>query len=129
MDISMWKDVTGLFLQLANIVIIGCGFYKFLNKPHDTLEEKHNELKKRVDTHDVEIKEIKESLYHGKDKFREHDNEFTTIWDVMLAFVDFEITYCHNTGYDKQEDLIRAKRTLEKYLASGRRNQNETDET
>ena len=79
MNVSEWKDITGLLLQLANIVIISYGAYKFMNKPHDTLEEKHQELKKRVDEHDVEIKEVKESLYHGKDKFREHDNEFVTI--------------------------------------------------
>ena len=35
----------------------------------------------------------------------------------MLSFVDFEIAYCHNTGYKDNEDLIKAKRLLQQYLA------------
>ena len=105
------------------------GFYKFLNKPHDSLEEQHKELVKRVDKHDAAIDDIKDSMHKGNDRFRDYDEEFICVWDVMLAFVDFEITYCQNTGYVHKEDLIRAKQTLEKFLARGRRKHHEEIET
>ena len=34
------KDIFQITLQMANLIIIVYGGYKFLNKPHDTLEEK-----------------------------------------------------------------------------------------
>lgn len=127
MTAQEFKDLLQIALQLANMIIIGYGFYKFLNKPHDTLEEKHEELKKRVDKHDVELEDIKESMHLGNDKFRDYDEEFVCVWDVMLAFVDFEIAYCQSTGYTQKEDLVRAKQTLEKFLARGRRKRHERE--
>ena len=49
MDLQAFSEILKVFLQVANIVVLGYALYKFLNKPHDTLEEKHEELKKRVD--------------------------------------------------------------------------------
>lgn len=129
MDAQAISSGLGLILQVANIAILGYTLFKFLNKPHDALEQQHNELVKRVDKHDVEIEDIKDSMHKGNDKFRDYDEEFICVWDVMLAFVDFEITYCQNTGYVQKEDLIRAKTTLEKFLARGRRKHHEESET
>lgn len=91
--------------------------FKFLNKPHDTLETKHDELKKRVDEHDVKFKEIEESLHHGNDKFRQQADINEVFINCMLAFIDFEMAYCSATGYKDLEDLDNAKQTLRKYLA------------
>ena len=95
----------------ANICIIGYGFYRFLNKPHTTLESKVNE-------HDVKIKEIEDSLKQGNDRFREQDNTNEVMQICMLALIDFELSYCSHTNYEHTEDLIKAKDILRKHLAS-----------
>ena len=120
MNIQDISSALGLILQLANIVIIGYGLYKFLNKPHDTLEEKHEELAKRVDKQDIRLDDIEESLLKGNDKFRNQEETNATFKSVMLSFINFEIAYCIHTGYDNNEDLINAKKELESYL-SGKR--------
>lgn len=106
-----------LILSFGNICIIGYAFVKFLNKPHDTLETKHEELKRRVDEHDVKFKEVEESLHQGNDKFRKQDDINEVFINCMLAFIDFEMAYCTATGYKDIEDLGNAKQTLRKYLA------------
>lgn len=122
-DVMSIQDISstlGLILQLANVVVIGYGLYKFMNKPHDTLEEKHEELAKRVDKQDIRLDDIEESLLKGNDKFRNQEETNATFKSVMLSFINFEIAYCIHTGYDNNEDLINAKRELENYL-SGKR--------
>ena len=106
-----------MILSFGNICIIGYAFIKFLNKPHDTLETKHEELKRRVDEHDVKFKEVEESLHHGNDKFREQKEINEVFINCMLAFIDFEMAYCLHTGYEYAEDLVEAKNVLQKYLA------------
>lgn len=115
--ITQVKDILQVLLQFANIIIIGYGLYKFLNKPHDTLETKHEDLKKRVDEHDVKIKDIEDSLHQGNDKFREQKKANATFKSVMLSFIHFEIAYCIHNGYEHTEDLMEAKKELEDYLA------------
>lgn len=106
-----------LTLSLSNVCIIGYGFYKFLNKPHDSLADK-------VNTHDVEIKEIKASLLHGNDRFREQENVNETqsntnavIIHSVLALIEFEIQYCLTEHKDMSEGLKRAKEDLNNYLS------------
>lgn len=117
MDTQSLSSIMGLVLQFANIAILVYALYKFLNKPHDTLENKHEILEKRVDEHDLKFKEIDESLHHGNDKFRKQDNLNEVFINCMLAFIDFEMAYCQHTGYDDTSDLDNAKDTLRKYLA------------
>lgn len=117
MSIQGISSILGLILQMANIVVIGYGLYKFMNKPHDTLEEKHEELAKRVDKHDAKIEDIEESLLKGNDRFRVQEETNATFKSVMLSFINFEIAYCIHTGYDNNEDLINAKKELESYLS------------
>lgn len=118
-------------------------FIKFLNKPHDTLEEKHDNLEKTVEElgrkissletlvktmaehtallneHSVKLKEHEESLHHGNDKFRKQADINEVFINCMLAFIDFEMAYCAHTGYEDITDLTNAKDTLRKYLAKG----------
>lgn len=117
MSIQDISSTLGLILQMANIVVIGYGLYKFMNKPHDTLEEKHEELVKRVDKQDIRLDDIEESLLKGNDKFRNQEETNATFKSVMLSFINFEIAYCIHTGYDNNEDLINAKKELESYLS------------
>ena len=105
-----------VFLQIAQVVTILFAVYKFTRKPHDTLEEKHKALEKRVDEHDVKIKEVETSLKQGNDKFRKQEETNATFKSVMLSFVNFELAYCSNTGYEDNQDLLDAKRELNEYL-------------
>ena len=121
MDWNGFSDFLKIILQVAQVVALIYAGYKFTRKPHDTLEQKHEALERRVDAHDVEIKEVKESLHQGNDKFREQGQEIRTLKatfkSVVLAFVNFEVAYCMNTGYEHTEELIKAKHEIEKYLS------------
>lgn len=116
-DWNAFSEFLKIVLQFANVVIIGYALYKFLNKPHNSLEERHEALKKRVDAHDVKFKEVEESLHQGNDKFRKQADMNEVFINCMLAFIDFEMAYCSSTGYKDTEDLETAKATLRKYLA------------
>lgn len=116
MGLQEFSDILKVLLQVANIAVLGYAAYKFLNKPHDSLESKHEELKKRVDEHDVKLKEVEESLHQGNDRFREQEQTNATFKSVMLSFVDFEIAYCLHTNYEFTEDLKKAKKELQEYL-------------
>ena len=105
-----------VFLQIAQVVTILFAIYKFTRKPHDTLEEKHKALEKRVDEHDVKIKEVETSLKQGNDKFRKQEETNATFKSVMLSFINFELAYCSSTGYEDNQDLLEAKRELNEYL-------------
>ena len=40
--------------------------------------------------------------------------------NCMLAFIDFELSYCSHTDYKYTEDLDKAKDTLRRHLARNR---------
>lgn len=103
-------------LMFGNICALGYVFVKFLGKPHSTLEQ-------RVTALEVEQKDMKQSLREGNDKFREHEEEFKkqkkmnkAFKTINLCFVNFEVAYCMNTGYEHTEDLKNARHELEHLL-------------
>ena len=98
-----------LVLACGNLCIMLFALYKFLASPRTSLEKRVVEL-------EVEIKNIKDSLAKGNDQFRMQNKMNKAIFNVMLAFIDFEIAYCHNTGYKDNEDLIKAKDAIQTYL-------------
>ena len=110
-DWNALSEFLKIVLQLANVVVLGYAAYKFFNRPHDTLETKVEEIKKRVD------EEVEESLHQGNDRFRKQADLNEVFINCMLAFIDFEMAYCSATGYKDTEDLEMAKSTLRKYLA------------
>ena len=110
MDTATILPIAQLVLAVCNIIIIAYGGYKFINKPHDNLKE-------RVDAHDVEIKEIKASLKMGNDRFREQDNTNEVLIRSTLALVEFEIQYCLTEKKPMSEDLKKAKEDLHDYLS------------
>lgn len=99
-----------LVLTSANIIILAYAFFKFLNKPQDTLNT-------RVTLLETELRDIKASLAQGNDKFKEQERTNATFKSVMLAFVDFEIAYCLHTNYEFTEDLMKAKQELQEYVS------------
>ena len=124
---DLFSDYLKIFLQIAQVVTILFAVYKFTRKPHDTLEEKHKALEKRVDEHDVKIKEVETSLRQGNDKFRKQEETNATFKSVMLSFINFELAYCSSTGYEDNQDLLDAKRELNEYLTGKRHDKEERD--
>ena len=99
----------GLILTILNII-------DKRNNMKQSAEQPFNDLKKRVDGHDIEINDIKQALKLGNDRFREQEATNATFKSVMLSFVNFEIAYCLHTNYPHTEELIQAKDELESYL-------------
>ena len=117
MSVQTLLPILQMVLAFGNICVLGYALMNFLKRPHDTLETKVEELKKRVDTHDLKFKEVEDSLRQGNDKFRKQDELNEVFINCMLAFIDFEMAYCSATGFKDTEDLESAKTTLRKYLA------------
>lgn len=120
MDMNAFSEMLKIFLQVANVVVLGYALYKFLNKPHDTLEAKVEQLSRQVDELNIKLKEVNESLHQGNDKFRQQEETNATFKSVMLSFVNFEIAYCLHTDYPHTSELMDAKEELESYLTGNR---------
>lgn len=105
-----FSEFLKILLQFANVVVLGYALFKFLNKPHSTLET-------RVNEHEVKIKEIEQSLHQGNDRFKEQESTNEVMQSCMLALIDFELAYCIHTSYEDTEDLMRAKTELRNHLA------------
>ena len=110
MDFTVLLPVLQTVLAFCNICILGYALFKFLNRPHNTLEE-------RVNAHDVEIREIKASLKQGNDRFREQDDTNEVLIRSVLALVEFEMQYCLTEKKPMSNGLEKAKENLDNYLA------------
>lgn len=97
-------------IAAANICVIGYGFYKFLGKPHLTLES-------RIAVLEAKVKENEDRLKSGNKRFEVLEERDQVFMNCMLAFVDFEIAYCHNTGYADTDDIMKARKVLHEYLS------------
>ena len=107
------KDILGIVLQIANILVLAWAFFKFLKRPHDTMDA-------RVISLEAKIKEIEYSLKEGNDKFRELGNAVEAITRSTLALIEFEIQYCTLEGKGLSEELKQARSELHSYLAGKR---------
>lgn len=117
MDVQTVLPVLQMILAFGNICVLGYALMKFLNKPHDTLEDK-------VNTHDIKIRDIELALHQGNDRFREQDEEFkrqeetnSVLIHSILALIEFEIQYCLTEHKEMSKDLERARDDLHSYLA------------
>lgn len=102
--------VLQMVLAAGNICIIGYGFYKFLGKPHSTLESKIVRL-------DTELKELKDRVKEGDRNIDVNGEALEAIQRCLLCLLEFEISYCITTGYGNTKELEDAKRELHSYLA------------
>lgn len=110
MSIQEVKDILQLVISVISICVSMFALYKFLSKPHNSLEARVSHLEK-------DVADIKTSLREGNDKFREQAKLNAVFKAVNLAFIDFEIAFCQNTGYKDIADLKKAKRILQNCLA------------
>ncbi len=110
MDTSAILPILQTLLATANIVILGYGFYKFINKPHDNLET-------RVSTLELEHKEFKHSLLQGNDRFREQNEANEILLHSIMALIEFEVQYCLLEHKELSKDLEKVREDLHHYLS------------
>lgn len=110
MNIQELKDILQLVISVISICVSMYALYRFLSRPHNNLESRIFSLEK-------DVGDIKQSLKEGNDKFREQAKLNAVFKAVNLAFIDFEIAFCQNTGYKDISDLKKAKRILQNSLA------------
>lgn len=110
MSVQTILPILQLILTFGNICVLGYALFKFLNRPHDTLED-------RVNKHDIEIKEIKSSLLQGNDRFRDQDDTNEVLIRSVFALLEFEVHYCETEQKPISKNLERAKDDLHDYLA------------
>ena len=110
MNLADLKDILQTFVLFANVCVIAFGFYKFLGKPHSTLEN-------RVAVLEAKDKEKDEKLKSGNKRFDNLEEKTQVFINCMLAFIDFEIAFCQDTKYMHTEDLMKAKTVLMQYLS------------
>ena len=103
-----------LLVSICTFIGIMYAFKKFLDKPHDTLDS-------RMTAVEIKQKEMEQQLHLGNDRFKDQDDTNEVFINCMLAFIDFELSYCSHTDYKYTDDLDTAKDTLRKHLARHRR--------
>lgn len=110
MNISEALPVMQMVLTCGNICIIGYAFFKFLGKPHDTLES-------RVAVLEVKQREVEQSLHQGNDRFREQYDINEVIIHSVLALIEFEMQYCLTEHKQMSSGLEKAKEDLNRFLS------------
>ena len=100
----------GLALTILNLIDKAVTMKKNADAPQKMIVERLNAL-------EVEVKEIKSSLLQGNDRFRYQADTNEVMQMVMLALLDFELSFCSHTNYEHTEDLEQAKDMLRKHLA------------
>lgn len=108
--VSAILPVLQMILAGGNIIIIAYGFYKFLGKPHSTLEA-------RVTVLETEVRNIKQSTRDGDKQIAVNAEATAILQHCLLALIEFEISYCLASGYKDTKDLEDAKKELHNYLA------------
>lgn len=102
--------VLQLVLSFGNICILLYGGFKFLNKPHNTLEQKVNE-------HEMRLKEIERLLYESKNRFQELGTTDEVLVSSVLALIEYQIQCCITENKAPSKELEKARENLHSYLA------------
>lgn len=126
MSFTPW-EIMAFVVGLCGFVLTVLNIIDKQNTLKKNAAEPFNNLKARVDAHDVEINDIKAALKLGNDRFREQEETNATFKSVMLSFVNYEIAYCLHTNYPHTEELMDAKRELEQYLTGNNHEKKDRD--
>ena len=110
MNLTAFLPYFQTIIAAANICVIVYGFYKFLGKPHSTLES-------RVAVVESKLKEHEESLRAGNDRFKEQDKTNEVLIRSTFALLEFEVHYCETEHKPISKNLEKAKDDLHDYLA------------
>lgn len=100
------------FLTFGSLCMMLYALKTFLQKPRTNLET-------RVTTLEVELKDVKDSLQKGNDKFRTIRVAGEVMLHALIALIDFEIQYCLTEHKELSDDLEKARDDLNKFLRGG----------
>lgn len=109
-NVTTWLPLLQFALTVCNLIAMGCVFVKFLNKPHDTLEQRVAVLETKVD--DLEKKNDK-----TEERNNDQDRGLEVITKSVLALIEFEMQYCITENKPVTRGLEKAKDALNDYLA------------
>ena len=110
MDVTTILPVLQTVIAIANICVLGYALVQFLNKPHDTLEDKVND-------HEVRIKSLETLSRQTNDRFNEQEETNEVLIRSVFALLEFEVHYCETEQKTISKNLERAKDDLHDYLA------------
>lgn len=110
MSVSTVLPLLQMILAFGNICVLGYALIKFLNKPHDTLEDK-------LDDHEIRIKALEAEKTQNKDKFKEQEDTNEVLIRSVFALLEFEVHYCETEQKPISKNLEKAKDDLHDYLA------------
>lgn len=117
MDTQTLLPIFQTILSFMNICVLGYALFRFLNKPHDTLEERINAIDVKLKELEVKLKEIDQSLHLGNDRFREQEDTNEVLIRSVFALLEFEVHYCETEQKPITKNLEKAKDDLHDYLA------------
>ena len=103
-----------MIISFGNICVMLYTLKKFLGKPHTDLEARVGDL-------EHEVKDMKQSLLMGNDRFREQDNTNEVLITSVLALIDFEVHYCETEQKPISDNLKDAKNDLNRFFARNRK--------
>jgi hypothetical protein len=116
MSFTPW-EIMAFVVGLCGFVLTVLNIIDKQNTLKKNAAEPFNNLKARVDAHDVEIGDIKLALKQGNDRFREQEDTNEVLIHSVLALIEFEIQYCLTEHKEPSKDLERAKEDLHAYLS------------
>lgn len=116
MSFTPW-EIMAFVVGLCGFVLTILNIYDKQNTLKKNAAEPFNNLKARVDAHDVEISDIKLALKQGNDRFREQEDTNEVLIRSVFALLEFEVHYCETEHKPISKNLEKAKDDLHEYLA------------
>ena len=110
MSVTTVLPILQMILAFGNICVLGYALIKFLNRPHDTLEDK-------VSDHEVRIKTLEALNKQNDNQFEEQENTNEVLIRSVFALLEFEVHYCETEHKPISKNLEKAKDDLHDYLA------------
>jgi hypothetical protein len=103
-----------MILNFGNICILAYTLYRFLSKPHDTLEQKVHDL-------EGEVEKLKTYLKNDFNRLENQDVTNEVLIHSVLALIEFEMNFCLVEEKPMSEDLKAAKKDLSDFLARAKK--------
>lgn len=115
--LQMILPIFQLILTFGNICVLAYALVRFLNKPHDTLEEKVNQLETKLNQMETKLNEIEKFLHNDNERFKEQDETNEVLIHSALALIEYEIQRCLTESKPASKELEKARENLHNFLA------------
>lgn len=109
-NLQFFLQIFQLILAFGNVCVMIYTLTRFLEKPHNTLEQ-------RITAVENELKEIKDSLQNGSGHFKDLDDTSEVILKSTLALLDTVMQISTIENHPVSEDLKEARKNLREFLA------------